>query len=177
MAYEIEKDWITESGYRAVVIRILASDKVSLKHRCGYVAVDQNNPAYGKGYHEQIDAISQEEVDSTTLGIKSPILALTAMVGSDDEHSKIRRSIDVLIDVHGGVTFSSEKTKGDYPVDYENLWWFGYDCAHYGDDESIGGQSLKYCIHQCELMAAQLKTLSTPSSLLLKYKEQTDDRA
>ncbi len=168
MTYAIEKDWTTEVGLRAVVIMTIGR---MTNHRCGYVAVTPEHPAYGKEYSEQLDAISQADVNETPIGKKSPILILTAMVRSDDEHNKIRRSIDVWLDVHGGVTYSSSKDKGTYPIDYENLWWFGFDTAHYGDDERNGGQPQDYCIAECEKMAAQLVTLKSPPVLQLTYQE------
>lgn len=42
----IEKDWITDAGLRAVVLAL------PLGHRCGYVAVPHEHPAYGKGYDD-----------------------------------------------------------------------------------------------------------------------------
>lgn len=169
MAYAIEKDWITDAGLRAVVIMTIGR---MTNHRCGYVAVPPDHPAYGKEYSEQLDVITQDEVDSSPLGKKSPILIFTAATRSDDEGNKIRRSIDVWLEVHGGVTYSSSKTAGDYPVDYENLWWFGFDTAHYGDDENNGGQPQDYCIAECEKMAAQLVTLKSPPLLQLEYSKE-----
>jgi hypothetical protein len=57
----------------------------------------------------------------------------------------------------------------------DDLWWFGYDCAHFGDardpelmsDEykairmrSFDGDTIKtldFCVNECESMAWQLK--------------------
>jgi len=38
-----------------------------------------------------------------------------------------------MLNVHGGITFSSE---GKYPVKSDG-WWFGFDCAHYGDAKDV----------------------------------------
>jgi hypothetical protein len=151
--YMVEKEWITTVGLNAVVI---LSEKIG--HRCGYVAVKEPHPAFGKGYAEQLDCIKQEAVDSTQLGLKSPILILTATCSSDEEFEKVRRSLDVLIDVHGGITYSSSEPDSDYPIYIEGAWWFGYDCGHYQDNEP-GGCSLEYCIEQCESLALQLAAL------------------
>jgi hypothetical protein len=39
--------------------------------------------------------------------------------------------IDNDINVHGGITYSDKN--GNYPIKNNELWWFGFDCAHYGD--------------------------------------------
>lgn len=66
------------------------------------------------------------------------------------------------IDVHGGMTYSSEVAgSGNYPESYENLWWFGYDCGHYQDSPSM--QDTAYNIAECESLATQLLKLTTPS--------------
>lgn len=60
---------------------------------------------------------------------------------------------DHLVDVHGGLTYSAHCQSSDDPARGichvpapgrpENVWWFGFDCAHYGDlvplTYSLGG--------------------------------------
>ena len=80
------------------------------------------------------------------------------------------------IDVHGGLTFSSEEI-GKFPVE-SDLHWFGFDCAHYMDakDTSIMDEKyleihekyprlnfegsvvrdLAFCERECEKLAKQL---------------------
>lgn len=128
MAFTVEKDWITEAGLRAVVIIGLRADG-SKTNRCGYVAVSQDSTFFGKTYHEQLECISQDQVEGVTLGQKSFILALTACCSSDDENNLVRRSLDIVIDCHGGLTYSNGD--GKYTVEEPNLWWFGFDCNHY----------------------------------------------
>lgn len=93
---------------------------------------------------------------------------------------------DINVDVHGGLTYSNnDKT---YPTESNDLWWFGYDCAHLGDardpnlmrDEYkeiynkgilrnfFEGETIKtleYCINECESLSTQLSNV----------KEQTND--
>ena len=68
-----------------------------------------------------------------------------------------------VIDVHGGLTYAGD---GDCPVP-SKLWWFGYDCGHYGDAPEPGSlmarytlsgvhRTLDFCIEQCESLARQL---------------------
>ena len=153
--FTVEKHWTTKSGLEAVIIM------TSIGHRCGYVGVGKESPLNGIRYSDQIDLISQEQADSQSIGLKSPVLLFTATCGSDDTN-KIRRSLDIVIDVHGGLTYSGNGD-GEYPI-ASNLWWFGFDTAHYGDNPELGGQPLEYCIDQCESMAVQL----------INYGEQND---
>ena len=36
--------------------------------------------------------------------------------------------------VHGGLTYAGGSS--DYPIE-SNLWWLGFDCAHYGDGKDL----------------------------------------
>lgn len=155
----LEKSWITQAGLKACVL--LVGDPVS--HRCGYVAVPKGHPLFGKSYHEQLDLISQERASESTVGQKSPLLILTASVDGDE--GQVRRSLDIVIDVHGGITYASEG--GKYPEpESDPSWWFGFDCAHSGDGTLSNEvyrrgpvRTLEFCIEQCENMAKQLQEL------------------
>jgi len=156
---KLEKDWITSSGLRAVVL-IVYFDKRQ-HHRCGYVGVPVNHPFHGKGYSEQLPEISTEATQ-VPIGKKSFLLALTAGVNSDGPEA-IRRSLDVAVDVHGGLTYADGSA--NYPVDNsDNLWWFGFDCAHYRDapiepgpndynDPEASVKTLEYVMTECENLA------------------------
>lgn len=159
--YVIEQAWTTNCGLPAVIIRSTASES---KHRCGYVGVTESNKTFGVDYHQPVQFITQDQADNTEIGLKSPIIVLCATAGGDTDES-IRRSLDIIINVHGGLTYSSRREGMDsidrvYPVATTvPTWWFGYDCNHYQDDED-GGQSLTYCIKQCESLAAQLNAFA-----------------
>ena len=145
--YTVECSWITEAGLPAVV----AMGRPGF--RCGYVAVPESSILYGVDHTEQIPQITTEMAEQFTLGLKSPILAVTARYCADDDNS-IRRSLDIVIDVHGGLTYSGEDD--GYPIQLSDPgWWFGYDCNHHGD-ENPGGQPNWYCREQCESLAKQL---------------------
>ena len=124
----VEKDWTTKAGLRAVIVKQpgyeeplepfdgdLLGGTIKAGWYCGYVAVPEDHPVYGKDYD------------------------------------------DVPVDVHGGLTFA-ERSDDKYPVKTkENLWWFGYDCAHSGDD--IQNEDLIYNINECESLASQLTSI------------------
>ena len=74
-------------------------------------------------------------------------------------YSKVRREVDGspedLLECHGGITYSGNATFfPTYPGGKE-LWWFGFDCAHYGD--TIENCSLEYVKAECVSLAKQLK--------------------
>lgn len=162
MAHDVEKDWVTKAGLRAVIIICKSGERKT--HRCGYVAVPVGHPLHSVGYSEQADCIT-EDMTQVPLGKKSAILALTCTVGSDGD-DKVRRSPDVAFDVHGGLTYAGGG-KG-YPADGDG-WWFGFDCAHCddGDIEPDSNRSwaregvarsLEYVEAECESLAEQIIT-------------------
>lgn len=57
------------------------------------------------------------------------------------------------IEAHGGITYA--EGSGNYPIKAEDTWWFGFDTAHYFDNEKT--QSLEYCTEECKRLAEQLK--------------------
>ena len=75
--------------------------------------------------------------------------------------------IDRLVDnVHGGLTFSGKKTYG--LVD-DNLWWFGFDCAHHGDKTSYFDGIFRdsdFVEYECESMANQISNIT--NEILIK---------
>lgn len=159
MANEIERDWTTKAGYRAVALVVIWNGKRS--HRCGYVGLPLGHPLYGVEYSQQVECL-RETARNATLGKKSPILAFTARVGADEGES-VRCSPDVAFDVHGGLTYSGEGRC--HPAGGDE-WWFGFDCAHSGDGYiedvlgfSMGGvvRSLDYVVGECESLAEQIR--------------------
>lgn len=160
----IEKYWKTEAGL--VAIAYLCYREKRKSHRCGYVGIDKNHPLFEVEYNDQIDCITQDMVDKTELGKKGLILAFTAACNSDDPGNLVRRSPNLLLDVHGGLTYSGYGEKG-YPIS-SKLWWYGFDCHHITDreiepdpkysfyDPTATVKSLYYVINECESLAKQL---------------------
>lgn len=144
MGYVIEKDWMTKAGYRAVVI--MSTDRTE-NHRCGYVGVSKDHPLFGLGYSDKSAALRPAN-DDEEIGDRG---AMTLLFGAVDE--KYRERIDFIFDVHGSLTFSGNGKEGAYPVQ-SDLWWFGFDAAHHGDDME-GGRSLAFMAYQCERLADQ----------------------
>jgi hypothetical protein len=149
----VEKDW-EYKGLRCQVIM------TNMGHRCGYVGVNKNHPLFGVEYDESCEYLAQRKnVDDLELGKKS----VMAIFSYDDETV----SPIIAFDVHGGLTYSGG-------FDDDERWYFGYDCAHYGDAKDLsvvpdsvrelelkfptGGvlRTLEYCVDECESLAQQL---------------------
>jgi hypothetical protein len=139
--FKVEKDWISEAGLRCVAIRGGA-----MNHRCGYVGIGRDHPLYEVGYMDESDALKRraEEALEGPIGKRGVIPAFC---------TNGKPTPDFVFDVHGSITYSGGND--GYPVKDPDIWWFGFDCNHYGDDEP-GGRSLEYVVGECESLAAQL---------------------
>ena len=84
---------------------------------------------------------------------KRGVLSLVTAGPEEIENGRL----DILVDVHGSLTFSSSVAGENYPVKTKNLWWFGFDCRHYGD--SIEVQNEEYVVMECERLAEQLVSI------------------
>jgi hypothetical protein len=116
-------------------------------HWCGYVGVAEGSPAFGLGYDEANELAPTDE----------------------DDYRAFR--------VHGGLTFSDFCQEGEedtgichipQPGQPERVWWFGFDCAHWGDlcpmylaryrysGHTGTYRSLEYVEQECASLADQL---------------------
>lgn len=168
-----EAAWTTKAGLEAKVLIIVDQPDNRKRHRCGYVAVPVDHPLNGVDRGEQVPAITQDMVDNITLGKRSAILIITRTLGSDGE-GLVRRSPDILFDVHGGLTFSGAGESINLPGP---SWWFGFDCAHAGDgviepsefelkyNTGAVVRTLEFCKEECESLAKQIVELYSPKLL------------
>lgn len=125
MGHTIEFDFISKEGLRCVGLALTRG------HRCGYVAVPEGHVLYGVQYEdtlpEAVAFVTEEIMRGAEMSHRGiyPVL-LAAMSGNVNR-------LDVVIDVHGSLTYS-ESGEGDYPApSTEKVWWFGFDCEHSGD--------------------------------------------
>lgn len=116
---------------------------------CGYVGVSKDHPGHGMDY----DALSNKLLP-------------------DGEY----------IDVHGGLTFAdgcghgADESKGichiPAPGEPDDVWWFGFDCAHPGDMMPDRGRislvdlgdvyrDAAYVTAECAALAKQLTALAS----------------
>ena len=98
-------------------------------HRCGYVGIKPGHPLYKKHFSDYLD-IPKSELDGEEIGNRGIIPIFFAAFDDDD-----RIRMDVYFNVHGGLTYSSDNNN-TYPVE-SNLWWLGFDCAHYMDGKNL----------------------------------------
>lgn len=114
---ETVKDWVTEAGYRALVLLVHGN------HYCGYVGIPKDHPLYGVSYSDDCESLAPayERALNRPIDKKGIIpVVLGAMSG--------RRSMDICFNVHGSVTYT-----GSGLVEGTQHWWVGFDCAHYDD--------------------------------------------
>ena len=129
MGHTVEFDFISEEGLRCVGLALTHG------HRCGYVAIPEGHVLYGIEYHATLpDAIAfvTEEImqyaDISNRGVMPVFFA--ALTGNVNR-------LDVVIDVHGSLTYSAGGEL-NYPApSTEKVWWFGFDCGHSGDGKDF----------------------------------------
>jgi len=168
--YKVESDFM-HNGLRCVVVF------TSMGHRCGYVGIDKEHPLFGKYYSSK--CLKMADIEDQPIGKRGIIPIFCA---GENESELV--SPDLYFDVHGSITFSGGNPS-DYPVK-SALWWFGFDCAHAGDESDykqafdygilsedrlnalqsyrscLGGvhRSKEYVESECKSLADQLKKLT-----------------
>lgn len=156
MAHDVVKDWTTKAGLRAVILFIKGS------HHCGYVALPKDHPLHGVGYGDNHPLLKRAAIMNQPIGSRGIFSVLKAGMSSEDEEST---SPDVFFDVHGSITYA--EGGDDYPAKGEGLWWYGYDCAHAGDqthryksfDPDAVFRDADFCERECERLAEQLEAV------------------
>ena len=120
--YIIEKI-VTKGDYKYVVTFI------DLGYRCGYVALKSSHPLFGLDYSQDIKSPELlQEIKSSPIG-KRGIIDLFCWDGETT-------NLNLLIDVHGGLTYSRLGYKTSYPtIQFDKVWWLGFDCGHCDDGQ------------------------------------------
>lgn len=74
--------------------------------------------------------------------IKQGPFSLLGYVEIPEGHPWYRKSYHELsrVKVHGGLTYSEPFKPGDWDAKGDS-WWIGFDCAHVGDTEWLGGHA------------------------------------
>lgn len=90
----------------------------------GYVAVDKSHPFFGKEYGENflVSDLNAVEFNGNYIG-------LLCQGGNDT----CLLSLDLALNVHGGITYSRNSLYGIADEVFGELWWFGFDTLHAGD--------------------------------------------
>lgn len=135
------------------------------------------------------DKVQFEDADTglPCLIVRGPAGALCGYVGVPESHPLFEKDYDQLYDydtesgvsisVHGGITFASKchSREGGLGIchapakgESDNVWWFGFDCAHCDDyspayDSFIRGgiyRTITYVEREIKSLARQLKALA-----------------
>ena len=123
--------WTDEvTGFLCLIIK-----HPSLGHLCGYVGFTRNHPWAGKNYSDctlptaRVRGRKKEDYESL-MGMKFSeryIEKLSKRLICDKEYCE--HTPESIIDVHGGITFAGEWPRHGG----SDIWWFGFDCGHFGD--------------------------------------------
>lgn len=134
-------------------------------HRCGYVAVSKTSLLYEKDYNDyKFPYELFKQTLDRPIGDLSPILVFLSIL---KDFKKEVIALEYICDVHGGLTYSSYSET--YPVAAEDVWWFGFDCAHC--DDILAKCTKLYVRDNCFKLAKQLveiETLLQASSIINK---------
>ena len=106
----------------------------NMGHRCGYVGIPSTHLLYGEDYGNYLD-IKKEDIGDREV---SGVIPLMCDCLDNDERIKI----GAYFQCHGGITYSGGGKDSEYPI-ASDLWWFGFDCDHYGD-----GKDLQYAFEK-----------------------------
>lgn len=100
----------------------------------GYVAIPPEHPLYGKKYNDKIEV---NDIDKIPFNGNFLSLLTTAFEFNKDEKDKNLVPLDLVINVHGGITLSdSIKRLRNVPKNIpEDYWVFGFDTVHAGDNQ------------------------------------------
>lgn len=151
MDTKIEADF-NHAGLRCVV---LMNDTPTMKWRCGYVGVPETSKWFGEFYddvpfgaHGGLTFAAGSES-----GNEKEIARLTKQLEGAGEpmHGYLKRQLDYHLEHRG--------EKNDRPAPADGIWWFGFDCAHYGD--SLANCTLEFVKHECEQLAEQIAKSET----------------
>ena len=89
-------------------------------------------------------------------------------VGVPKGHDLYEQNYDnVYFEVHGGLTYADNEK--EYPVK-SDLWWFGFDCAHYNDSYDLE-TAFNYGIISKELYDLRSKTSFIFFGAVMRSKE------
>lgn len=147
---------------------------------CGYVGVSPNHPAHGLHY----DGCTKAAADLRKVARrKASALWMEAKKTDPNaapsynlpEAPVVSVGLSEGLEVHGGLTFADGCGHGEEdrgichkpdPGEPDNVWWFGFDCAHACDiapamsrDSDDVYRDVSFVTAECESLAKQLKAM------------------
>lgn len=98
---------------------------------CGYVGVSTEHPLHSVSYSDRVKAPAELLREPVDMDRVSLIALLCQGKDGDKVLDEGLYTLDVLLRVHGGITWSRDHHGREKKKD--GLWWFGFYCAHAGD--------------------------------------------
>lgn len=133
----------------------------------GYVCIPKEHPLFAKGYGDMIKLktpVSEIPFNGNIIGA----LCYAARANSEAKSEPNEISIDLAIDVHGGITYAA--VLGEHMLengewldpaperkDMENWWVFGFDTSHWHDNPTTCNR--EFVIQETDKLTAQLKNI------------------
>ena len=108
-------------GFTCIVVR-----QRSYGHYCGYVALPEGHPFYGKNGNDYIKVENAKEIPIGNRYIQAFCL-------DPEKLEKGEVTLGLFLQVHGGITYSEYDLVF---IDEEctgKVWWLGFDCDHCDD--------------------------------------------
>lgn len=136
---EVIKDFVTDEGFRSVIA------KMPMGHLCGYVGIPEEHLLYELHYstHSKYLVPFFNKAKDEKVGNRG----ILPMFFWDGESV----NMELAFNVHGSVTFTSDNLLEE---DENDLWWIGFDCAHYGDTPEKCDEG--YVESECRNLSRQL---------------------
>lgn len=148
------EEWVDpDTGYDCRVVRHYYG------HLCGYVRIPGDHPLFRTDDAEPVPGRLRDRIDQMMkepIGGRPPAQVLMSVI-----EGHIRSGL--LVDVHGGITYSGPGVLADDEI--VSGWWWGFDCNHM-DDESPSPEvpklpeaeyrTFEYAKSECKSLARQL---------------------
>ena len=132
----IVKSEMLEYGFHKLILKVDAHG-----HLCGYLGVPCEHPFYKLNYMQCVLGCEGRDISMNEVSKNLAEAAGHDVYQVPEEHNRHFLTWDCiyntdnhqtpegLINCHGGITFSGIPYEGEKP----DLWYFGFDCAHYMD--------------------------------------------
>lgn len=148
------EEWVDpDTGYDCRVARHYYG------HLCGYVRIPGDHPLFRTDAADPVPGRLRDHLDQMMeepIGGRPPVQVLLSVI-----EGHIRSGL--LVDVHGGITYSGVGVLPDDEI--VNGWWWGFDCNHMNDESpspevpkspDAEYRTFEYVKSECKSLAKQL---------------------
>lgn len=97
---------------------------------CGYVGITSTNPLFKLGMSEPSEYLNArlKTLNESYMDDKTPVISIMLEMLTN---RKLQPTPAITLKVHGGITWADCHIL--YNPEDDNIWWFGFDCAHSTD--------------------------------------------